>query len=57
MYHQLEDTAEDMGGLMVRALPAWKQLVLVFLPSLIAFVALDITWIALVAGQSDGRKA
>lgn len=32
-------------------LPAWKQLLLVFLPSLLAFVLLDGIWIGLVASD------
>ncbi|GLC38505.1 hypothetical protein PLESTB_001732800 [Pleodorina starrii] len=45
MYVPLE---ENMAAPNV---PLWKSLLLVFLPSLVVFVLLDVTWISLVAGS------
>lgn len=40
----------SMNG-SVAGIPAWKQLIGVFLPSLVAFVVLDGIWISVVAGN------
>ncbi|GFR44282.1 hypothetical protein Agub_g5489 [Astrephomene gubernaculifera] len=45
MYHPLVD------GMGAASVPLWKSLLFIFLPSLVAFIALDITWIILIAGN------
>ncbi|KXZ42194.1 hypothetical protein GPECTOR_185g277 [Gonium pectorale] len=52
MYQSLEEPAvapQMPPGIL--NIPAWKSVCLVFIPSLVAFVLLDVTWISLVAGS------
>ena len=51
MYHSIVDTVEDGAQVVATmAIPIWKHAV-IFLTSVVAFVALDMTWIWLVAGE------
>ncbi|KAG2431106.1 hypothetical protein HXX76_009636 [Chlamydomonas incerta] len=51
MYQPIAETVEEGAQAVAKmAIPIWKQSV-VFLASLVAFVALDMTWIILVAGN------